>query len=90
MCAERIGPTVCVSGVWAGVDNVREQKKHEASLSRPMIRPGAGGQWRDQSSAHRFLHERADFCLYGGGQPLQREGDRPQGIFVEVRRVAEA
>src|SRR2546426_9392423 len=30
------------------------------------------------SSAHRFLHERADPCLVGGGQLLQREGDRPQ------------
>src|SRR5213593_4882649 len=49
-----------------------------------------GGQWRDQSSAHRFLHKRADLCLFGGGQLLQREGDRPQGVFVEVRRVAEA
>jgi len=28
-----------------------------------------------QSSAHRFLHERADLCLLGGGQLLQREGD---------------
>src|SRR5947209_3536589 len=43
-----------------------------------------------QSSAHRFLHERADACLFGGGQLLQREGDRPQGAFVEVRRIAEA
>src|SRR2546428_11623729 len=43
-----------------------------------------------QSSAHRFLHERADPCLFGGSQLLQREGDRPQGAFVEVRRVAEA
>src|SRR5207237_6379252 len=41
------------------------------------------------TSAHRFLHERADPCLFGGGQLLQREGDRPQGAFVEVRRVAE-
>ena len=49
-----------------------------------------GGQWREQFSAHRFLHERADPCLFGGGQLLQREGDGPQGAFVEVRRVAEA
>ena len=42
------------------------------------------------SSAHRFLHERADPCLFGGGQLLQREGGRPHGAFVEVRRVAEA
>src|SRR3990172_5144488 len=43
----------------------------------------------DQSSAHRLLHERVDRCLFGGRQLLQREGDRPQGAFVEVCRVAE-
>src|SRR5881409_3740219 len=42
------------------------------------------------TSAHRFLHERADPCLGGGGQLLQREGDRPHGALVEVRLVAEA
>src|SRR6266851_282114 len=47
-------------------------------------------QWRAQPSAHRFLHERADPCLFGGSQLLQREGGRPQGAFVEVRLVAEA
>src|SRR5207245_708873 len=45
---------------------------------------------RCQASAHRFLHERADPGLFGGSQLLQREGDRPQGAFVEVRGVAEA
>src|SRR5436853_5067953 len=45
---------------------------------------------RTSSSAHRFLHERADPCFGGGGQLLQREGDRPHGAFVEVRLVAEA
>src|SRR5207249_6321794 len=43
-----------------------------------------------QFSAHRFLHERADPCLFGGGQLRQREGDRPHGAFVEVRHVIEA
>src|SRR6266516_3864464 len=43
-----------------------------------------------KSSAHRFLHERADPRLVGGGQLLQRKGDRPHGAFVEVRLVAEA
>src|SRR2546426_324476 len=43
-----------------------------------------------RNSAHRFLHERADPCLFGGGQLLQREGDRPQAAFVEVRLVVEA
>src|SRR5512133_4250824 len=41
-------------------------------------------------SAHRLLYERADPCLLGGGQPLQREGGRPHGALVEVRLVAEA
>ena len=41
-------------------------------------------------SAHRFLHELADACLFSGSQLLQREGDRPQGTFVEVRAVVEA
>jgi hypothetical protein len=30
------------------------------------------------------VHERADPYLVGGGQLLQREGDRPHGSFVEV------
>jgi hypothetical protein len=42
------------------------------------------------SSAHRFLHERGDLLLVGGGQFCQREGGRPHGAFVEVRRVLEA
>src|SRR5918995_3855369 len=42
-----------------------------------------------QSSAHRFLHERPDLFLFGGGQPLQGEGGRPHGAFVEVRRGVE-
>src|SRR5438876_774139 len=41
-------------------------------------------------SAHRFLHELADPGLFSGSQLLQREGDRPQGAFVEVRAVVEA
>src|SRR5256884_941959 len=45
---------------------------------------------RYQASAHRFLHERADPCLFRGSQLLQREDDRPHGAFVEVRGVAEA
>src|SRR5205085_8800938 len=42
------------------------------------------------SSAHRFLHQRADPCLFGGGQLREREGGRPHGAFVEVRLVVEA
>src|SRR5437868_2262216 len=41
-------------------------------------------------SAHRFLHERTNARLGRRGQLLQREGDRPQASFVEIRRVAEA
>src|SRR5665647_868598 len=47
-------------------------------------------RWRAQSSAHRFLPERADPRLFGGGQLLQREGYGPHGTFVEARLVAEA
>src|SRR5438552_12439955 len=42
------------------------------------------------SSAHRFLHERADPCLFSGGQLHEREGGRPHGAFVELRLVHEA
>jgi predicted enzyme related to lactoylglutathione lyase len=49
-----------------------------------------GVQWLAQSSAHRLLHERGGPCLDVGGQLLQREGGRPHGAFVEVRRVVEA
>src|SRR5829696_10257295 len=45
---------------------------------------------RRPCSARRPLHERADPRLLGGGQLLQREGGRPHGAIVEVRRVAEA
>src|SRR5215207_5341407 len=45
---------------------------------------------RPGGSARRPLHERADPCLCGGGQLLQRKGGRPHGAFVEVRLVAEA
>src|SRR5215471_9166324 len=46
--------------------------------------------WRARFSADRLFHERGDPCLGGGGQLRQREGDRPQGAVVEVRRVVEA
>src|SRR4029453_3560322 len=55
----------------------------ETRLSSPL-------SGRRPASAHRFLHERADPCLFGGSQLLQREGGGPQVAFVEVRRVAEA
>src|SRR5829696_3881044 len=45
---------------------------------------------RPDGSARRPLHERADPCLCGGTQLLQRKGGRPHGAFVEVRLVAEA
>ncbi len=49
------------------------------------------GAWlRASSSAHRFLHQRADPRLTGFSQLRQREGVRPHGAFVEVRLVAEA
>jgi hypothetical protein len=46
---------------------------------------GGGVHWLAQSSAHRFLHQRAGPCLVGGGQLGQREGGGPHGAFVEVR-----
>src|SRR4029077_12949356 len=58
-----------------------------ASFSRALMMASAR---ITQSSAHRFLHERADPCLVGGGQLLQSEGGRPHLAFVEVRLVAEA
>src|ERR671911_1390064 len=45
---------------------------------------------QEPGSAHRFLHERADPCLFGGSQLRQREGGRPHRTFVQVRRVVEA
>jgi hypothetical protein len=59
-------------------------------LNKPDDGNVGGSYTCDQSSARGFLHERADLCLFGGGQLLQREGGRPHGAFVEVRRVAEA
>ena len=59
-------------------------------LLAPVDPPQGEGPWQDQPSAHRLLHEGADLCLFGGGQLLEREGDRPQGTFVEVGRVVEA
>src|SRR5712691_6836618 len=53
-----------------------------SALERAVRLPG-----RTPASAHRFLHERADPCFFGGGQLLQRVGDRPDGAFVEVRLV---
>src|SRR5215472_4995286 len=47
-------------------------------------------QTKPTRSTHRFLHERADPCLFVSGQLLQREGCRPHVAFVEVRLVAEA
>src|SRR5438105_1022079 len=41
------------------------------------------------SSAHCFLHERGNLCLFGRSQPLHREAGRPHVAFVEVRLVAE-
>src|SRR2546427_2350526 len=45
---------------------------------------------RPELSAYRFHHERADPCLFGGSQLLQREGDGPHSTFVEIRLVTEA
>ena len=87
-------PVVIISGGSSGWDSFGGRWCAFSSRgnisSRLTIPPRAEPQWRARSSAHRFLHERADPCLFGGSQLLQREGDRPHGAFVEVRRVAEA
>src|ERR1700716_3870607 len=57
-------------------------------LNRPTRAVAA--RCRAQSSARRFLHERADPCLVLGGQLCQSEGVGPHSPFVEVRLVAEA
>src|ERR671916_64872 len=49
-----------------------------------------GAPARSDRLARRPLHELADPRLFGGAQLLQREGDRPHGALVEVRRVVEA
>src|SRR5579885_2099307 len=41
-------------------------------------------------SARCLLHQRRDPCLVGGGQLREREGSRPHGAVVEVRRLVEA
>ena len=43
-----------------------------------------------QSSTHRFLHEHGDPCLFGGSQPLQREGGWPHVALVEFCLVTES
>ena len=54
-----------------------QQAGRDRWVCRSYGRPSGGAWWRAQSSAHRFLHERADLCLFGGSQLLQREGGRP-------------
>src|SRR5437660_1224094 len=61
-----------------------------AIVPKPLLFITGSSFVKTSSSAHRFLHERADPCRVRGGQLLQREGDRPHGAFVEVRLVAEA
>src|SRR5437773_4371555 len=61
-----------------------------AIVPKPLLFITGSSFVKASSSAHRFLYERADPCFGGGGQLLQREGDRPHGAFVEVRLVAEA
>src|SRR5215218_2798109 len=85
--ALRIGPSSpeYVAGL------LRREPRIAVWSTETPFRPGTEPWIRKaQSSAHRFLHERADLFLFGGGQRLQREGGRPHGAFVEVRLVAEA
>src|SRR5919204_41824 len=86
--ALRIGSSspVYVAGV------LRREPRSRPGRPTPLRPRPDTGPWisEAQSSAHRFLHERADRCLLGGGQLLQREGGWPHGAVVEVRLVAEA
>src|SRR5947209_20372814 len=67
-----------------------QSKKNEGLAMLPSCWLARWNVLHGAPSAHRFLHELADPCLFGGSQLLQREGDRPQGAFVEVRAVVEA
>src|ERR1035437_1645365 len=60
-----------------------DQQGTGSIIYRPV--PGSAATY----STHRFLHERTDPYLVGGGQLLQRKGDRPHGSIIEVRFVAE-
>src|SRR3989454_3614113 len=85
--------SVIISGGSSGWDSSAHDgaRPRHAGTPRPDRRSCLGrGLVASTSLAHRFLHERGDPCLFGGSQPLQREGDRPHGPFVEVRLVAEA
>ena len=53
-------------------------------------RPAPTVDQKGSASTSRFLHERADLFLFGGGQPLQREGRRPHGAFVEADTAVDA
>src|SRR5205085_8662604 len=64
-----------------GVAGDSKSNWHRSVSLRPLF---------SRTSAHCFLQERANPCLVGGGQFLQREGGRPHVAFVEVRLVAEA
>src|SRR5213079_2435174 len=61
-----------------------------AIVPKPLLFITGSSFVKASSSAHRFLYERADPCFGGGGQLLQREGDRPHRAVVELRLVAEA
>src|SRR6266567_9031499 len=76
-------------------DPLFDDQKHpkQKELGSAMLPSSWLARWNvlhGAPSAHRFLHELADPCLFSGSQLLQREGDRPQGAFVEVRAVVEA
>src|SRR5713226_7604254 len=74
------------------VDSPRDKRGIVWSGNRG-LRFGIGadnGRLTVRSLSHRFFHELGDPCFFGGSQPLQREGGRPHGAFVEVRLVAEA
>ena|SRR5436309_6516692 len=54
------------------------------------IRRNFSSHSENDSSAHRFLHERSDPASLAAVQLRQRERGRPHDAFVEVRLVAGA
>src|SRR5205807_10492936 len=61
-----------------------------AIVPKPLIFITRSSFVKASSSAHRFLHVRADPCFGGGGQLLQRDGYRPHAPIRELRLFASA
>jgi hypothetical protein len=58
----------------------------DATAISALVGAATPDPWQAQSSTRGFLHERADSCLVGCGQPRQREGGRRHGAFSSWAR----